>query len=72
MLQFQKSILKKIKKTIERKLLDSGITDYVEGREKHIYSIYRKMKESHRHFDEITDVSAFKIIVDNVDNCYRG
>ena len=68
----QKGILKKIKKTLERKLVDSGIPAYVEGREKHIYSIYRKMKENHRHFDEITDVSAFKIIVDNVDNCYRG
>ena len=68
----QKRLLKRIKRTLEKKLVDKGIPAYVEGREKHIYSIYRKMKESHRQFDEITDVSAFKVVVDTTDNCYKA
>ena len=67
----QKRLLKKIKRTLEKKLVDQGIPAYVEGREKHTYSIYKKMKESRRAFDEIMDVVAFKVIVDSPDNCYK-
>ena len=67
----QKRLLKKIKRTIEKKLVDQGIPCYVEGREKHTYSVYRKMKESGRSFEEIMDVCAFKLIVDTADNCYK-
>ena len=41
------------------------------GREKHLYSIYRKMKEKRLSFREITDVFAFRIVTDQVDTCYR-
>jgi len=68
----QKRLLRKIKRTIEKKMVEQDIPAYVEGREKHIYSIYRKMKESHRQFEEITDVCAFKVIVDTADNCYKA
>jgi len=67
----QKRLLNKIKRTLEKKLVDQGIPAYVEGREKHTYSVYRKMKISKRSFEEITDVSAFKVIVDSADNCYK-
>ena len=43
----------------------------VVGREKHIYSIYKKMREKRISFSEITDVFAFRIITDQVDTCYR-
>ena len=68
----QKRLLKKIKRSLQKKLVDQGIPAYVEGREKHIYSIYRKMKESRRSFDEITDVCAFKVVVDTAENCYKA
>ena len=68
----QKRLLTKIKKNLQKKLVDQGIPAYVEGREKHIYSIYRKMKESRRSFDEITDVCAFKVVVDTPENCYKA
>ena len=68
----QKRLLNKIKRTLEKKLVDQGIPSYVEGREKHIYSVYRKMKEKNRSFEEIMDVCAFKVIVDNADNCYKA
>ena len=67
----QKRLLNKIKRTLEKKLVDQGIPAYVEGREKHTYSVYRKMKINKRSFEEITDVSAFKVIVDSADNCYK-
>ena len=41
------------------------------GRGKHLYSIYKKMHERHLPFSEIMDVYGFRIIVDNVDTCYR-
>ena len=67
----QKRTLNKIQKELSNKLLDQGIPSLVEGREKHIYSIYRKMKKRHRSFEEIMDVYAIKIIVDTPENCYR-
>ena len=67
----QERLLKKIKRTLEKKLLDQGIPAYVEGREKHIHSVYRKMKKNRRSFEEIMDVCAFKVIVDNPENCYK-
>ncbi len=41
------------------------------GREKHLYSIYKKMSEKHLSFSEIMDVYGFRITVDKVDTCYR-
>ena len=67
----QERLLKKIKRTLEKKLLDQGIPAYVEGREKHIHSVYKKMKKNRRSFEEIMDVCAFKVIVDNPENCYK-
>ncbi len=63
----QKRLLEKIKGTLEKKLVDQGIPSSVEGREKHTYSVYRKMKESGRSFEEIMEV-----IVDSADNCYKA
>jgi len=41
------------------------------GREKHLFSIYKKMHEKHLSFSEIMDMYGFRIIVDKVDTCYR-
>jgi RelA/SpoT family (p)ppGpp synthetase len=41
------------------------------GREKHLYSIYSKMKAKRKSFSEIMDIFAFRIIVESVDDCYR-
>src|SRR3990167_2948405 len=41
------------------------------GREKHLYSIYKKMHEKHLSFSEIMDVYGFRVIVDKIDTCYR-
>ena len=48
-----------------------GIKAEVEGREKHPYSIWRKMSERHISFEQISDVMAFRVIVEDIEQCYR-
>ena len=44
----------------------------VSGREKHPYSIWRKMQERHISFEQLTDVMAFRVITDSPEDCYRA
>ncbi|MXO97310.1 RelA/SpoT family protein [Erythrobacter aquimaris] len=53
-------------------LAEAGLTVEVSGREKHPYSIWRKMAERHVSFEQVTDIMAFRIITDNVTDCYRA
>ncbi len=50
----------------------SGIKAEVQGREKHPYSIWRKMAERHISFEQLSDVMAFRVIVNNVEECYQA
>lgn len=69
----RKKILSVIQKTMHDGLSESNLpTCVIVGREKHLYSIYRKMKQKRIPFNEIMDVYAFRIIVDEVDTCYRA
>ena len=69
----RKRIVSKIRKELKRHLKTNGIaTVGVKGREKNIYSIYRKIKSKHKPFSEILDVYGFRILVDSVDECYRS
>ena len=43
----------------------------VKGREKHLWSIYQKMRTKKRSFRDIMDVFAFRLVVDSADDCYR-
>lgn len=53
-------------------LVQSGLpTCQIIGREKHLYSVYRKMEEKKLPFKQVMDVYAFRIIVDSFDTCYR-
>ena len=67
----RKEVIKKIGNRLKRNLRQDGLVAHVIGREKHLYSIYNKMKEKNLHFNEVRDVYAFRIIVDSVDTCYR-
>jgi guanosine-3',5'-bis(diphosphate) 3'-pyrophosphohydrolase len=49
----------------------NGIEAEVQGREKHPYSIWRKMAERHISFEQLSDVMAFRAIVGSVEDCYR-
>ncbi len=73
----RKEVVRKIGNAIKRRLREDGLEGEALGREKHVYSIYRKMLNYYRaqgkklSFAEITDVYGFRIIVDTVDACYR-
>lgn len=58
---------------LKQELAKSGITHAeVYGRPKHIYSIWNKMRQKHLEFDEVYDVRALRIIVDEVKDCYTA
>ncbi len=67
----RKEIVKQIQTAIEACLAREGLPGRTIGREKHLYSIYEKMRSKRKPFSEITDVYAFRIVVDSVDTCYR-
>lgn len=68
----RKKVLSLIDKSLREGIEDSHLPSCtVIGREKHIYSIYRKMKHKNVPFNDIMDVYAFRIVVDDVDTCYR-
>ena len=69
----RKKIVSQIRKELKRHLKSNGINQVgVKGREKNIYSIYRKIKSKHKPFSEILDVYGFRILVDSIDECYRA
>jgi guanosine-3',5'-bis(diphosphate) 3'-pyrophosphohydrolase len=67
----RKELVDKISHQLETTLNHEGHDVEVIGREKHLYSIYKKMKAKRKSFSEIMDIYAFRIIVDSVDTCYR-
>ncbi len=68
----QKNLLCQLQKAIAARLEDEGLNGRVVGREKHLYSIYQKMRNQRKSFSEIMDMFAFRIIVDSIDGCYRA
>ncbi|EJU14862.1 GTP pyrophosphokinase [Sphingomonas sp. LH128] len=58
--------------SIKQVLAEAGLNVEVSGREKHPYSIWRKMAERHVNFEQITDIMAFRVLTDSVDDCYRA
>ena len=67
----RKEVIQNIQTEIETRLEEVGINGEVLGREKHLYSIYRKMLNKELMFNEVMDIYAFRIIVDDIDTCYR-
>ena len=67
----RKELVANIQAQVSEQLAKDGLTARVIGREKHLYSIYQKMRSKSRSFTEIMDVFAFRIIVNSPDECYR-
>jgi GTP pyrophosphokinase len=57
---------------IKQALAESGVAVEVSGREKHPYSIWKKMAERHVSFEQITDIMAFRVITESPIDCYRA
>ncbi|MCK9261713.1 MAG: bifunctional (p)ppGpp synthetase/guanosine-3',5'-bis(diphosphate) 3'-pyrophosphohydrolase, partial [Azoarcus sp.] len=66
----RREVVGKVLSTIEERLPQWGITAEVYGREKHLYSIYRKMLEKHLSFSQVLDIYGFRVIVHDVASCY--
>ncbi len=67
----RRDVITEIQTAIENRLKQEGLPGSVTGREKHLYSIYMKMKRESRSFASIMDVFAFRIVTNTVDECYR-
>ena len=63
--------MSRIREKIIARLEECGIRGEVSGRMKHIYSIYRKMFSQNKQFSEVLDLCAFRVIVDNIADCYN-
>ena len=67
----RRELLNKIESRIKLRLEEVKITAEVLGREKHIPSIYLKMKRKKISFEDVFDVYAFRILCEDIDSCYR-
>lgn len=63
--------IQKLKNTLSHELDQAGIDYRIEGRFKHLFSIWQKMEAKDRKFDEIYDVFALRVVVNNVADCYN-
>ncbi len=66
----RKEVISKILTAIEARLKESGVDADVEGREKHLYSIYRKMSGKHIKLAQVNDIYGFRILVKDKPTCY--
>ena len=66
------NFIENVRNSVYRKLTENGIKFTLEGRIKSVYSIYRKMYNQNKHFDEIYDFYALRIIVDTELECYTA
>ena len=66
----RREVVGKVLEAIKKKLKSAGVDALAQGREKHLYSIYRKMREKHLTFAQVQDVYGFRIIANDVSACY--
>ena len=67
----RRSMMQQVQERLQEGLDNMGLDASVTGRQKHLMSIYRKMRYKHRSFNELMDVFGFRILTDTVDDCYR-
>lgn len=66
----RENYISEIVKDLHKRLEDSGITSDIEGRPKHFYSIYRKMVTKNKSIEQIFDLTAIRVLVNSVKDCY--
>jgi len=65
-------LVNQIEIRVKAMLEETGIQAEVYGREKHLYSLYHKMRNKQLSFKEVTDMFAIRVVVADIDNCYRA
>ena len=68
----RKEVVDKVEKLLVEKFLDTDFPGVIYGREKNLYSVYRKMKRQNIPFNEVFDVYAFRVIVETIEQCYQA
>jgi len=66
----RREVVNKITQAIQQKLADCHVEAAIKGREKNLYSIYKKMQEKQLSFSEVLDIYGFRVIVNDVASCY--
>jgi len=69
--QERESFIHEIQNIIRQKLVEQQIAGEVSGRSKHLFSIFRKMEKRNVDFEEIYDLTALRILVDDIKSCYE-
>ncbi|WP_225781111.1 bifunctional (p)ppGpp synthetase/guanosine-3',5'-bis(diphosphate) 3'-pyrophosphohydrolase [Xenophilus sp. Marseille-Q4582] len=68
----RRDLIQKVQRDVEAAFAAADMQLRIAGREKTLYSIYRKMDEKHLSFAEVTDIYGFRLILPNVTACYTG
>ncbi|MEY2952668.1 MAG: putative pyrophosphokinae pyrophosphokinae, partial [Pseudomonadota bacterium] len=68
----RRDLLQKVQQEVEQAFAETGIKIRIAGREKALYSIYRKMDLKHLSFAQVTDIYGFRIVVPTVTDCYTA
>jgi guanosine-3',5'-bis(diphosphate) 3'-pyrophosphohydrolase len=68
----RRDLIQKVEREVETAFSGAGMSVRIAGREKTLYSVYRKMDEKHLSFAQVTDIYGFRVIVPTVVDCYTG
>lgn len=68
----RKDALRTVQNRLERGFHEHSVTGTITGRQKHLYSLYKKMQDKKLDFTEVMDVFALRVVVNSVDDCYRA
>jgi GTP pyrophosphokinase/guanosine-3',5'-bis(diphosphate) 3'-pyrophosphohydrolase len=66
----RRDVVNRVQRDVERAFTQAGLAIAISGREKQVYSIYRKMREKRMGFTQVNDLFGFRIVVDSVSDCY--
>ena len=66
----RKEVIEKVREAISHKLDSGAVSAMVSGREKHLFSIYKKMQEKSLAFSEVFDIYGFRVLVNDIPSCY--
>ena len=68
----RESYMENMVNLVSSKLAEAGVKAQVYGRPKHIYSIYKKMSQKNYEFDQLFDIRAMRIVVNEIQDCYAA
>ena len=68
----RRDLIQKVQREVESSFASAGMTVKISGREKSLYSIYRKMSQKHLTFAQVTDIYGFRVKVPTVTDCYTA